>query len=79
MNIVDKIQTGDYVMFYADGNMGKTYWGIMSDDNKIIVLSDGKTVEADTVGIINICPSDKMDIRLCPVETYQYVPVRTKK
>ena len=79
MNIVDKIQTGDYVMFYADGNLSKTYWGIMSDENKIIALSDGKTIDADTVGIISVCPSDKTDIRLSPTETYQYVPVPMKK
>ena len=31
MNIIDKIQNGDFIMFYSDGNVNKTYWGILTD------------------------------------------------
>ena len=48
MNIIDKIQKGDFIMFYSDGNVNKTYWGILTDGNKIVALSDGRSHNVDS-------------------------------
>ena len=79
MNIIDKIQNGDFIMFYSDGNVNKTYLGILTDGNKIVALSDGRSHNVDSVGIIKVCPSDKMEIRVNPIESFQYVPVKSDK
>ena len=78
MEICTKLEKGDFARFAIDGNFAKTTWGIVTYHKSIINLMDGSEYPLEEVGVVKMCPSDKMGLEFSPIESFQYVPMASK-
>ena len=39
---------------------------------------DGSEYPLEEVGVVKMCPSDKMGLEFSPIESFQYVPMASK-